>query len=308
MSRKRPSLPVLAALVALVAAILAACSSGGGKAAGPITLSFLANDDGKPVQQLITAFEKANPNIKVTMQGVAVADTLATARSAVRSSTGPDVAQIDWTEMSLAYRELPIVPVQKIAGSGWHATEAGFNQAILKATSYGGITVAMPYTTSIPALFYNPTLFQGAGLDPNTPPATMDQVNADALAIVRHGAQGVYFDVADAAKSDVLTQSLIDGTGGAVIADNGVITVDQPPAVAAMQEMANLTKSGAQPASGEAAAVAAFQAGKLGMLVTSTSQLPSLDAATKGTFTIMAGGSRPTATSPRDPRTPVPAW
>lgn len=296
------------ALSVLLALVLAGCGTGTGTsasdAAGTITLSFLSYNYGTPdlggqgTQDLIDQFEKANPHIRIQPQGVATADVVTKLRSAQLSGNGFDVAQVGWSKMAEAYQTLPITPVQQVAGSSWRSAVAGFNQAVLRATEHDGQTYAMPYTMSIPTLFYNASLFRSAGLDPTRPPATMDQVRADALAIVAHGGQGVYFDVAGAAKSDFLTQSLVDGNGGHVVASDGAITLDQPPAVRALQSMADLTNSGAQPGIGENDAIAAFKAGKLGMLVTSTAVLAGLDQAAAGRFQVLAGafptfGDRP---------------
>ncbi|HEV7974965.1 ABC transporter substrate-binding protein [Amycolatopsis sp.] len=292
-------LSLLAALVAVVTLTAAGCGTSGTDAAssGTITLSFLsynygtADLGGQGTQQLIDEFEAANPAIKIEPQGVAVADVLTKLRSSALGGNGFDVAQVGWSKMAVAYQSLPITPVQKIApAQDWQDTAAGFNQAVLKATQHDGMTVAMPYTMSIPTLFYNANLFRAAGLDPADPPATMDQVRADALAIVQHGAQGVYFDVANASKSDFLTQSLVDSNGGSVVDADGKVTLDQPPAVQALQTMADLTRSAAQPGVKEADALAAFKAGKLGMLVTSTAVLTGLDSAAAGKFPVLATG------------------
>jgi multiple sugar transport system substrate-binding protein len=285
-------------LVAILILIIAACGTGGTDAgSGTITLSFLsynfgtADLGGQGTQQLIDEFEKANPTIKIKPQGVAVADVLTKLRTSTMGGDGFDVAQVGWSKMAQAYQSLPITPVQKIApAQDWRDTVAGFNQNVLKATKHDGMTVAMPYTMSIPTLFYNANLFRDAGLDPANPPSTMDEVRTAALALVQHGAQGVYFDAANASKSDFLTQSLVNSNGGAVVAKDGTVTLDQPPAVAALQTMADLTRSGAQPGVSEADALAAFKAGKLGMLVTSTAVLAALDAAAAGRFEVLTAG------------------
>lgn len=202
-----------------------------------------------------------------------------------------DVAQIGWSKMAEAYQTLPITPVQKIAsGQDWADTTAGFNPAVLQATQHDGLTAAMPYTMSIPTLFYNADLFRAAGLDPSRPPATFDELKADALALAQHGSSGVYVDAANASKSDFLTQSLVDSDGGAVVSPQGTVTLDQAPVVDALRTLADLTHSGAQPAVGENDALAAFKAGKLGMLVTSTAVLAALDQAAAGKFQVLAAG------------------
>ncbi|MGI5200365.1 ABC transporter substrate-binding protein [Spirillospora sp. CA-108201] len=297
--RRRAGRPSLAlAALAVATSSVAGCSSGSDPAAGKtVTLSFLsynygtADLGGKGTQELIDSFEKANPSIKIKAQGVAVADVLTKLRTSGLSGNGFDVAQIGWSKMAQAYQSLPITPVQRIAtAQDWQQTSAGFNQAVLAATRHDGVTAVMPYTMSVPALFYNPDLFRSAGLDPAKPPTTMAEVKSAALKIVKKGAQGVYFDAAGASKSDFLTQSLINSNGGSVVDSGGKVAFDRPPAVQAMQTLADLTKSGAQPGVGEADAIAAFKAGKLGMLVTSTAVLAALDAAASGKFEVQAAG------------------
>lgn len=284
-------------LVAVLAAALSACSTGaaGSDPPGTITLSFLsynfgtADLGGQGTQELIDTFERANPSIKIAPQGVAVKDTLTKARASAAGGVPFDVAQVGWSKMAEAYQSLPVVPVQQIPSpQEWQSTIAGFNQTVLRATERNGVVTAMPYTMSIPTLFYNDALFIKAGLDPQRPPRTFAEVQADALAVRRAGAQGVYVDVANASKSDFLTQSLVNSNGGALLSPSGQITLDAPPAVGALAAMADLTRSGAQPAVSEDDALAAFKAGNLGMLLTSTAVLAGLDKAAQGKFTVRA--------------------
>ncbi|MES9539564.1 MULTISPECIES: ABC transporter substrate-binding protein [unclassified Actinomadura] len=305
MSRPRVALAVLA----VAASSIAGCSSGSDAAVGKtVTLSFLsynygtADLGGKGTQELIDSFEKANPSIKIEPQGVAVADVLTKLRTSSLSGNGFDVAQIGWSKMAQAYQSLPITPVQEIAtAQDWRQTSAGFNQAVLAATRHKGVTAAMPYTMSVPALFYNADLFRSAGLDPAKPPTTMAEMKSAALKIVKKGAEGVYVDAAGAGKSDFLTQSLVNSNGGSLVDADGKVTLDQPPAVQAMRTLADLTQSGAQPGVSEADAIAAFKAGKLGMLVTSTAVLAALDAAASGKFEVQATGFPGFGTGPARP-------
>lgn len=296
MTRLRSRLPLLAVLAALSAATLAGCSSAQHKP-GPLTLSFLSYDHGTAERNLITAFQKANPDVKVTQVDVSAADVLTRLGAAQGATSTVDVAEIPWTQMYQAYQSVPIVPVQKIAGRSWRSESAGVDQAVLKATSYGGINAAMPYTMSVPTLLYNTKLFTAAGI--KAPPATMDQLSADATAIVRHGAQGVYVDAAG--PSDDVTQSLIDGNGGSIITQTGQITLDQPPAVQALQELGTLTHSGAQPGVTEPAAISSFESGRLGMLVVPSSSATAINAAVHGRFPVAAGGFPAFGTRPAAP-------
>lgn len=293
----RRSTAITAAAVAVAVGLAtAACGTAATSASGSapgatITLSFLSYNYGTPdlggqgTQELISAFEAANPTIKIKPQGVPVAGALTEAQTETAAGSPPDVAQIGWSKMAAAYQALPVTPVQDIpAAAQWQAATAGMSQPLLKAVAENGKVVAMPYTISTPTLFYNATLFQKAGLNPADPPATVAAAQRDGLAIAKTGASGVYFDIAGAAKSDFLTQSIIDADGGSEISPSGQPNVDQPAAVAALAAMRELTTSGAQPAVSEADAIAAFDAGKLGMLVTSTALLAGIESAAQGKF------------------------
>lgn len=306
--RVRRSAPPVMALAGLLA--LAACgsSSGGGATAGgasagapaqpKITLSFLSYNYGTPdlggkgTQALIDGFEKANPNITIKPEGVATADALTRAQTETAAGSPPDVAQIGWSKVAAAYQALPVVPVQSIPPAAeWSADTAGFSQNLLNAVKSGGQVKAMPYTISIPEIFYNADLFTKAGLDPAKPPTTIAEVKTDALAIKSKAkAQGVYFGVVDPGKSDFLTQSLIASNGGHEIGTDGQPQFDQPAAVAALAAMQDLTRSGAQPAVPTTSALSAFAAGKLGMLVESTAVAGSLQKAATGKFDLRSTG------------------
>ena len=298
MTRRAPRrFTALSAIVVVISLGAAACSSAATScpstsASGKtITLSFLSYNYGTPdlggqgTQELISAFEAANPTIKIKPQGVPVANALTEAQTETAAGDAPDVAQIGWSKMAAAYQALPVTPVQDIpTRAQWQAATAGMSQPLLAAVAENGKVVAMPYTISTPTLFYNATLFKQAGLNPADPPATVAQAQQDGLAIAKTGASGVYFDIAGAAKSDFLTQSVIDANGGTEISPDGQPDVDQPAAVAALAAMRELTTSGAQPAVSETDAIAAFDAGKLGMLVTSTALLAGVESAAQGKF------------------------
>jgi multiple sugar transport system substrate-binding protein len=273
--------------------------------AKPVSITFLSYNYGTPglggtgTQALLDAFKKAHPNITVKPQAVATADVLTHLRTDTAAGTPPDVAQLGWSKVSEALGALPITPVQQIpSAQEWKDDTAGMSTSILSAVSTGGVVKVMPYTMSIPILFYNADLFRKAGLDPAKPPTTLDEVKKDALAIKASGAEGVYYDIANSGKSDFLTQTVVNGNGGALVDKNGGVTVDSPPVVSALKAMQDLTTSGAQPAVDSATGIAAFTSGKLGMVVTSTALMASAQKAATGKFELRTSalptmGSKP---------------
>lgn len=291
-----------AAVAALGTMLVAACGGAAPAAAPdqatePVTLSFLSYSYGTPdaggaaMQELIDAFEAAHPNITIEPRGVAVADVLTTLKAETVAGSPPAVAQIGWSKMAEAYQTLPLTPVQEIPSpEEWTAHTEGMAQNLLAAVENEGVVKAMPFTMSIPAVFYNADLFRAAGLNPDQPPTTIEEFKAAALAIRATGAEGGYIGIADSSKSDFLTQSVINSAGGSLVGPDGQVTVDSPQAVQALTTVADLTASGAQPAIGSKDAIALFSGGGLGMIVTSTAALGAFEKAADGHFDLRTTG------------------
>lgn len=283
----------LPAVVAALAVTLAACAAPAtSDPAGPIELSFLSYNYGTPdlggqgMAQLVEAFEAEHPDIDVVPRGVATADVLTTLRAETAAGSPPAVAQIGWSKMAEAYAALPVTAVQDIAPPAeWAEHTAGMAQNVLSAVSDGGVTRAMPFGMSVPALFYNADLFRAAGLDPERPPTTIAEMQEAALAVRATGDEGAYLAIVDPGKSDYLTQSVVNSAGGSLL--DGV---DSPAAVAGLSAVAGLTASGAQPAIAPADAVALFGSGRLGMLVVSTAVLSGLQRSAEGVFELRTAG------------------
>ena len=261
-----------ALLAALGLATVAACggsSTDAGTSAPttPVELTFLGYSVGTPdlggqaMQALIDEFQAQNPGITVKTQPVAVADVLTKLKADTAAGSPPDVAQIGWSKMAEAYTDLPIAPVQELAGAEWADPVGGptpIAPSLLEAVANEGVVKAMPFTTSVPTLYYNADLFRAAGLNPDTPPTSMAEISEAAQAIARSGAAGTYIAAADVGKSDYLTQSLINTAGGSLVGPDGQVTVDGPEAVNALTQVQALTTSGAQPAISTADAITLF--------------------------------------------------
>jgi multiple sugar transport system substrate-binding protein len=292
----RPWWRLGAALTALSALVLAGCSSpatsASGPADGPVTIRFASYNYGTPdlggqgVQQLIDGFRKDHPNITVAPEGGSTAELYTRVQAQAAAGDPPDIAQIGWSKLASAATTLPLVPIDQLADpADVTATTAALVPAALAAGKVDGKLVAMPFAISTPTMFVNAKLFQAAGLDPANPPRTWADVKTAALAIkARTGQQGFYVSAANSAKSDFLTQSLINSNGGSLLSGSGAVQLDSPAAVGALQMLGDLTRSGAQPSIPDEDAVGLFKAGKLGMYVTSTALMASFSAAAKDNF------------------------
>ena len=297
MNRSTRPLVATAAAVSILALSACAASAPDTSATGAsTTITFSSYSYGTQgaagdgMQMLLDAFAEAHPDITVVPEAVPVADALTKTKAAVAAGSPPDVQQLGYSKMAEAFATLPVQSIEEIAGDEWDAHVDGIAPGLVSTGEDDGTVKALPFTVSIPTLFYNADIFREAGLDPEEPPATIDEVEDAADAIVAAGHNGVYFGLLDQGKSDYLTQSVIDSAGGMTVDDDGEVVLDSAKAVAGIQRIQDLTTGGLQPAVGIDDAVAAFSTGDLGMFVATTALMSNLQTGAADTFELRTGG------------------
>jgi multiple sugar transport system substrate-binding protein len=101
--------------------------------------------------------------------------------------------------------------------------------AHMKTATYQGKLYGVPHDIDLSAVFYNKVLFTKAGLDPNKPPTTLDEMYADAQKInaLGGGVNGYFFGGACPGCQLFTTWPMIWASGGTVLNDQGTAsTVD----------------------------------------------------------------------------------
>jgi multiple sugar transport system substrate-binding protein len=263
--------------------------------AEPVSITFssynygTAGAAGDGTQALLDRFAELHPEITVVPEAVPAGDVLTKTKTAVAAGIAPDVVQLGYSKLAEAFETLPLQSIQDAAGDEWDDHVEGINSALVKTGTSDGTVKALPYTVSIPTVFYNADLFRASGLDPDVAPDSIEEVSEAAAAITATGAYGAYFGIVDTAKSDYVTQSVINSAGGSIVDKKGKVTLDSPEAVAGLQAVQDLTTEGLQPAVSVDDAVAAFSAGKLGMLVMTTAVMLSIETAADGVFELRTG-------------------
>jgi multiple sugar transport system substrate-binding protein len=134
-------------------------------AAAPVTLTFRFNDaEHKELREALDVFEKQNPNIKVTLQRIAWADSREQFLREAAVGQGPDVvhlAQVAVRSMGQAGAFLTLNDLVKRHGlrGGWD----DFLSTELAAQDDGTIH-AIPWTVDTFAMVYNPEILKQAGI------------------------------------------------------------------------------------------------------------------------------------------------
>ncbi len=138
------------------------------------------------IDGVIADFNTANPDIHVTHLGTNFWDYWTRLTTATAGGIGPDVAMNDLGNVPSranmgTIRALDDYLGDKGLDAFWPATAA--------AVEWQGGTYALPLETDVRVLFYNKTLFAAAGLDPNSPPTTWEELVAasDALTKIENG-------------------------------------------------------------------------------------------------------------------------
>jgi multiple sugar transport system substrate-binding protein len=137
---------------------------------------------------LIDEFQKAHPNITVKQTNFPYDQYNEKVAALVPAGKGPDI-------INLYYGWLP-----KYVASGYlqPLPKDGFSEEQIKQDFFpfvdtakiGGSYYAIPTAVRTLALFYNKDLFVQAGLDPNKPPATWDELVEDAKKLTQRDANG----------------------------------------------------------------------------------------------------------------------
>ncbi|HJP77703.1 MAG TPA: sugar ABC transporter substrate-binding protein [Pseudonocardiaceae bacterium] len=105
----------------------------------------------------------------------------------------------------------------------------------VKAATYNGRTYAVPHDLDMSAVFYNKVLFRRAGLDPDKPPTTMQEIYTDAARInqLGGGVHGYFFGGDCPGCMLFTTWPMIWADGGSVLNDKGdASTIDNGKAAA----------------------------------------------------------------------------
>ncbi|MEZ0067361.1 multiple sugar transport system substrate-binding protein [Streptacidiphilus sp. MAP12-20] len=227
-----------AAAVALatgLALTATACGSSGGAtptgtADGPVTITVGCMPPTTQAQPRanwiadVAAFEKLNPTITVKGDDTAPCDDPATFNAKLASGKMDDVFYSYFTDGANVVASGQAADIQQYA-SQIHGL-SDIQPALLNIYRQGGTDSGHLY--GIPkgnyslGLVYNKTLFQKAGLDPNKPPTTWDQVEADAIAISKLGGGNVgYADYSAANTGGWHFTAELYSRGGTMVTPDG---------------------------------------------------------------------------------------
>jgi sn-glycerol 3-phosphate transport system substrate-binding protein len=162
-------------------------------AQGPVEIEFWHAFTGvnqEETTKLINQFNESQSAIHVTEQSKNGYDpTLNAVIQAAGQGEGPNMAQIFDLGTPLAIDSGFFVPVESVmTPEQIEAIKADVAAPLINYFTIGGQLWSLPWNNSTPILYYNKDMFEAAGLDPETPPATWQELEAACEAIMTSGA------------------------------------------------------------------------------------------------------------------------
>lgn len=232
MTRSRKSL--LAAVFAFVLVPFAACSSDNGGGGGgtdakcpldalddakkPVDLTFwhsLTQANEEVITTLTDRFNSAQQDVHVNLVNqTSYEDTLNAFNAGLESGELPDIAQLPETGLQQAIDTQSVLPVQACVDADDYDLSDHLQPLLDRFTSNDTLW-AMPFNNSVPVLYYDRAAFRAAGLDPDEPPTTLDEVKEASQAIKESGYPYGY-----ALKIDAFLFEQLMAKGGEEYVDN----------------------------------------------------------------------------------------
>ena len=240
MTRTKTLIARLAAGTALVPLTTAAALAGE-------VVWWTPNFNEERARELVAQFQEAHPEITITLEITTTNGLPERILTTLRSGAAPDIidAQHPWVN-GYAQNGL-VMPLDDVIGD-----TSDYNEAAIDYVTWNDQIWGMPYRIEALAVIYNRSMFEAAGLDPDAPPETWDELLAAAQALNETGVSG--FAITGGGEvGNTIFRSLpfIWMNGGDLISEDGTTAVvNSPEAVEAVKFWTDMyVEHGVSPAS-----------------------------------------------------------
>lgn len=133
------------------------------------------------IEKVIADFEAEHPDIEIESEAISFSEIARQLVLRVRAGNPPDVAQIAGNDTILLAATGKLEPLGPYLDDG---TREALAPAALSGLEVDGALIALPWNLAPAGLWYNKAIMEKAGLDPESPPETIDELMS-ALAAVK---------------------------------------------------------------------------------------------------------------------------
>jgi sn-glycerol 3-phosphate transport system substrate-binding protein len=200
---------LIGALATTGASLLAACAGGGGGSPAPgapaaqapatpvgaasniVFWHSMSGVNGEAVNHLVEGFQQSQKQtaVQAIFQGN-YDDSLAKLKTSLASNSAPALIQVFDIGQRFMIDSGEIVPMQDFIDRDKFTLD-DFEPAILNYYRVPDKLYSMPFNVSSAILYYNKSAFKAAGLDPEKPPKTFDEVTDFAKKLVKKSGNDV---------------------------------------------------------------------------------------------------------------------
>jgi multiple sugar transport system substrate-binding protein len=180
-------------------------------------------DDAGFLPQLVKAFNASHKTLKIDLTLVPDASLVQKYSLAASSGSGPDLVS---TEIGTIATFTPTGWFQNITSLVDSLPYKKYlSPAHLSQGSFDGQVYGVPFTADVSVLYWNKTLFQKAGLNPNDPPTNWAQIQADASKVRTLGGNyyGYFFSGACAGCMAFTMLPYVWADGGNILEENSAV-------------------------------------------------------------------------------------
>jgi multiple sugar transport system substrate-binding protein len=175
--------------IILLVALLAVIAGIGAQTVTITYWQYFYESKVKLVDELIKNFEAANPGIKVEQVTFPYESFNQKVAASIPAGEGPDVITLfyGWLPMYVKAGYLQELPKTDFNKAYFDKTYYPF---VAESVDFGGKYYSAPTAVRTLALIWNKKLFREAGLDPNVPPKTLDELATFARKLSKYDNQG----------------------------------------------------------------------------------------------------------------------
>lgn len=193
-------------------------------------------------RKLVDEFNRTHPHIHVRLL-TQFTDTggYQKVRIALAGGATPDVMSTVWANELAAYALRGVLtPLDSLLKRSGRDPDRDFTPGAARSLRVNGHTYALAVTTNASFIVYNKRIFREAGLDPDRPPRTPEELDRAARACTRLDPQG-HFVRYGFTPSGLETWAYVFG-GGWYNPQTGHLTANDPHNVAALRWMASYAR------------------------------------------------------------------
>ena len=226
--------------------------SGGGGAEGydgpAVELAFwngLTGGDGPIMRKMINQFNAEHANIKVSMTAIAWAEYFQKLPAAVSNGKAPEIGLMHNDDLATNAARQVISPLDDVA-TALKLSEADFVPIAWNGGLYQEKRYGIPLDVHPAGLFYNKTVLEKVGADPEKPPTTGDELMAILEQCKSKGIQGMWTSALSV--NGLSSQTTVYQFGGKMVSDDGLTAeYGEEPAQKAISWWKGLIDNGHSP-------------------------------------------------------------